>query len=422
VTGRSRSPRAIACVAVAAALVLAGCGKRGTLQGGNDTFSATTLTVYSNLPWQGPNAAVAASISNGEALALYQAGGHVGRLHVSFDSLNDASLEGGTPTAEVAGASAHDASSDQSTVAYIGDLDSAATQISLPLNNENDILQISPGSPYAGFTDPGRFDIPGDPTTYYANGQRTFARLIPSDSVQAAATVRYMRMLGVRRLAVLADTADPRAAEIAPLVAADAASAGIAVVVRRRLSTGAATTLGHYAALAAAVAASRPDAVLLGSDPDTGAATLWRDLHSRLAAAKLFAPADLALPSFLDSIGAAAGSTYVASPYLQLDQYPATARTVFRRYRAVFGVAPTIYSLYGYEAMRVVLLAIARAGRRAADRTSLLDAFWHLGELNGVIGRYRFDANGDTSLARLDGYRVGRGGALVLDRVIPPGA
>ena len=149
------------------------------------------------------------SISNGEALALYRAGGHVGHLHVSFTSLNDASLKSGSPTAEAAGASAHNASSDQSTVAYIGDLDSASTQISLPLNNENDILQISPGSSYVGFTDLSHVDIPGDPTTYYANGQRTFARLIPSDSVQAAATVRYMRTLGVRRLAVIADTADP---------------------------------------------------------------------------------------------------------------------------------------------------------------------------------------------------------------------
>jgi branched-chain amino acid transport system substrate-binding protein len=412
----------MACVVVAGALLLAGCGKRGTVQGGNDTFSATTLTVYSNLPWQGPNAAVATSISNGEALALYEAGGHVGRLHVSFTSLNDASLESGSPTAETAGASAHNASSDQSTVAYIGDLDSASTQISLPLNNENDILQISPGSPYVGFTDPSRVDIPGDPTTYYANGHRTFARLIPSDSVQAAATVRYMRMLGVRRLAVLADTADPRAADIAPLVAADASAAGISVVARRPVSTGAATTLGDYAAAAAAVAAQHPDAVLLGSDPDTGAATLWADLHSRLPQAKLLAPANMALPSFLDSIGAAAASTYVTSPYLQLDQYPASARDVFRRYRAAFGIAPGVYSLYGYEAMRVVLLAIARAGRTAANRTSLLDAFWHLGELDGVIGRYRFDANGDTSLVRFDGYRVGPAGALVLDRVIPPGA
>ena len=81
-----------------------------------------------------------------------------------------------------------------------------------------------------------------------------------------------------------------------------------------------------------------------------------------------------------------------------------------------------MYSLYGYEAMRVVLLAIARAGRTAAQRTSLLRAFWHLGELDGVIGRYRFDANGDTSLDRFDGYRVGAAGKLVLDRVIPPGA
>ena len=34
--------------------------------------------------------------------------------------------------------------------------------------------------------------------------------------------------------------------------------------------------------------------------------------------------------------------------------------------------------------------------------------------IHGVIGDYRIDAHGDTSLDRFDGYRVGAGGALVL--------
>jgi ABC-type branched-subunit amino acid transport system substrate-binding protein len=120
------------------------------------------------------------------------------------------------------------------------------------------------------------------------------------------------------------------------------------------------------------------------------------------------------MPSFLGGLGAAAGATYVTSPILEPDQYPAAAQTVFSQYRRDFTGAPTGYSLYGYEAMEDVLRAIARAGRNAAARKDLLEAFHGLGEIHGVIGDYTISAHGDTSLDRFDGYRVGSGGALIL--------
>ena len=64
--------------------------------------------------------------------------------------------------------------------------------------------------------------------------------------------------------------------------------------------------------------------------------------------------------------------------------------------------------------MNDILLAIARAGRDAANRPDLLAAFFKLGEIDGTLGDYRIDAHGDTSLTRFDGYRVGPGGGLVL--------
>src|SRR5579871_5285393 len=109
-------------VAVAVlALVPAACGgKRGTVQGGNDAFSATTLTVYVGLPLQGPDFARQLAIANGAALALYEAGGRVGPLHVSFVLLNDADYRTGAWSAPQTGDSARTAATDQSAVAYIG--------------------------------------------------------------------------------------------------------------------------------------------------------------------------------------------------------------------------------------------------------------------------------------------------------------
>ena len=435
--GRARP----ACVALVLAAVLAGCGTSGTVQGGNDTYSATTLTVYSNLPLLGPEGAQMTSIVNGEVLALYDQGGHVGKLHVSLDSLNDypdGSVSDPllpdplrTLDAQV-GESAHTASSDLSTVAYIGDYDSDATWISLPLNNQNDILQVSPGSSYVGFTDANPADLTGDPGAFYAYGdqtvdgqivKRTFARLDPSDLAEAHATVAWMRSLGVRRLAVVEDASNPAYdSVIGKLVAAAAASAGITVVANDSgVNTATLTSPASYAALAKSLAGARPDAVLLGGTADAGATALWRELHRVLPAARLFAPSTLATPAFLGALGASANATYVTSPILEPSQYGALAQHVFAQYRSLFAAAPNGYVLYGYDAMRDILLAIAKAGPKAANRPSLLAAFFALGRsgFTGALGDYTIDADGDSSLATFDGYRVSRSGALVLARAIP---
>jgi branched-chain amino acid transport system substrate-binding protein len=429
VTARRRS----ACLVLVLAAVLAGCGSSGTILGGNDTFSATTLTVYSDLPLLGPDGAQMTSIVDGEMLALYDHGGHVNKLHVSLESLND------YPDASVSdpllpnplrnrdariGQSAHSASSDLSTVAYIGDYDSVASAISLPLNNQNDILQVSPGSPYAGFTDASRSDLAGDPRAFDAYGTPTFARLVPSDLIEARATVGWMRKLGVTRLALLTDDANAPEnynAVIAAEVARDAPAAGITVVASRSgIDTGTLTRPGEYAHLAAALASEHPGAILLGGTADTGAQALWRELHAAMPKALLFAPSTLASPSFLSGLAGAASATDVTSPILEPSQYPAAAQRVFAQGRRMFALAPTAFELYGYDAMNDVLLAIAKAKRKAASRPALLSAFFALGRagFKGTLGDYTIDAAGDTSLASFDGYRVSPSGQLVAARAL----
>jgi branched-chain amino acid transport system substrate-binding protein len=401
-------------------LLLAACGaKRGTVQGGNDTFTATTLTVYADLPLQGPDFSRQLSIADGAALALYDAGGHVGPLHVSFVLLNDAGYRSGAWTAPQTGDSARTASTDQSSAAYIGDFDSGASAISQKLNNENGIVQILPGSGYVGFTDDSPANQPGDPGAYYPDGSHTLVRLIPSDAVQARAIVTLLRSQGVRRLYVISDTSDPLSADVAPLTAAAAPAGGITVAGRGRISTAASTPLSAYRAAAAAAATTHPDAVLLAGPGDTGAATLWRDLHSALPGARLVGSSTLARSPFLKSLAGAGASSEIVSPYLEPDQYPPSARAVFTQYRSRFHTAPTVFALYGYEAMRIALAAVKRAGRLAPNRASFLKTFHSLGTLSGVLGDFRFNANGDTSLTAFDAYRVTATGALTLLRTLP---
>ena len=52
--------------------------------------------------------------------------------------------------------------------------------------------------------------------------------------------------------------------------------------------------------------------------------------------------------------------------------------------------------MYGYEAGRVVLEGIKRAGKK--DRAAITEAITGLRDFDGVLGKWSFDQNGDTSL------------------------
>jgi len=222
-----------------AALAAAGAGLAGCAGGApsSDVAEATggQLAIYSSLPLQGPSAATSRQIVGGEKLALADAQGRAGRFKIGYVSLDDANPQSGEWSPDVTSTNAKTAAQDLSTIAYIGDFNSAATAISLPLTNAAGILQVSPSSPYQGLTrslDAGQ----DEPERFYLSGKRTFARLQPGDTVQAKAQVRLMSALGVRRVYVI-DNQDPFEIPLADLVASGAAASGIKLAAHDSIAT-----------------------------------------------------------------------------------------------------------------------------------------------------------------------------------------
>jgi branched-chain amino acid transport system substrate-binding protein len=125
---------AFGTTALLAALALAASGCGGIGVSGASNLS-NLLTVYSSLPLQGPSAAVSGQIVNGEKLALYEVGGQVGPFRVSYSSLDDANPQTKQWDPGITAAAAKTAAQDTSTIAYLGDYNSPATAISLPLMN-----------------------------------------------------------------------------------------------------------------------------------------------------------------------------------------------------------------------------------------------------------------------------------------------
>jgi len=406
-------------LAVLGGLVVAGCG--ATANGSSPTAQNQTLTVYSDLPVAGPDQARQESIVNGEKLALYQAGGHVGRFHISFASLDDADAKAGAWTPQDTLAAARTASQDTTTIAYIGDWDSGASAISLPLLNETGVLQVSPASTYVGLTDDSPTDGRGEPDRYYpAGGPRTFARLEPTDAVEAQAIVDYMEALGVHRVYVIGDY-DVFDADIAGIVARDAPAGGITIAGQTQLDTTVVGTKPSDYAKAAARATSQADAVVFGGSPGPGAQALWQALHDAGPQVKLFAASSLATPAFVAAAGPAAPESYVTSPVLELAQYPPAAQQVLHAYQAAFGTPATAYSLYGYEAMSAILASIRAAGPLGSDRAAVVREFFALRNRDSVLGRYSITPTGDTTLANMAGYTIDSSGRLQFDRDLTTG-
>lgn len=364
----------------------------------------TELTIYSSLPLEGPTAQISKQIEGGEKLALYQSGGRIRDFRISYYSLDDANPKNGQSSPGEAESAAKEAAKDTSTIAYLGDYASAATAVSLPIMNEAGILQVSPASPYVGLVssqDAGQ----DEPERFYPSGKRTFARLQPGDPVQAAAQVRLMRQLGVRRLFVL-DDQDPFQAPLAEIVAQDATKAGIDMVEHdsMQIDEGASFT-GEVEK----IVAKHVQAVFLAGGANAGTAELWRDLHHADPSLLLLGSSDMDSEEFTSRIGSAEEVTYLTTPLLAEGLYPRSAQRILTLYRSTFHTEPGPSVLYGYEAMNSVLNAIRRAGRDGNNRAAVIRAFMSTRDRNSVIGPYSIEPDGETTISV---YGVDR----VLDR------
>lgn len=405
--------RAAGVLAATVGLVAASSGCGGV--SGVASPLSNQLTIYSSLPLHGPTGPISQQIVNGEKLALYQDGGRVGPFTVGYTSQDDSSPASGQWDPSVTAADAKTAADDPTTIAYLGDYNSAATAISLPLINAAGILQISPASPYVGLTsslDAGQ----DEPERFYLTGKRNFARLRPGDPKEAQAQVHLMKDLGVKKLYVL-DGQDPFEAPLAEIVATDAEEAGMTVLAHDSLDTTANT---EFTGEAHKIAASGAEAVFFAGGAEEGAVALWKQLYGADPKLWLLGSSAMVDARFASEIGSAGARTLMTDPVLPVRSYPASAQRVLAAYRRVFGGQPEAYALFGYAAMSAALRAIRAAGARGNDRQAVTDALFAAGPRNSVIGRYTIEPDGETTLASYGVDRVA-GGRAVFWRVLSVG-
>ena len=298
------------------------------------------------------------------------------------------------------------------TIAYLGEFNSGASAISIPILNEAGILQISPSNTYVGLTRSEGADK-GEPDKYYPSGKRTYGRVVPADHIQAAAQVAYQKAQGCTKVYILNDK-EVYGKGIADAVQKDGTAQGLQILGNDGIDTKAA----NFRSLATKIKSKGADCMFFGGITDNKAVQVWKDVGAANPTMKLFGPDGVAESAFTTKVPAALQSrTFITNPTLDPKLYPPAAQDFFKKYKAQFGKAPEPYAIYGYEAMKVALLAIQNAGDKGNDRQAVIDAFFKIKDRDSVLGKYSIDKNGDTTLSDYGADRV-KDKKLVFDKVI----
>jgi branched-chain amino acid transport system substrate-binding protein len=395
-----------ALVITALLVLVTGCG---TDQSRGGQVPGDTLTIYSSLPLQGPHKAQSQSIVNAEKLALREVGGKVGDFNVNFASRDDATAGDSRSPGWSPGRTADNASKaaqDARTIGYIGEFDSGASAISVPVTNEASIMQVSPAATAVGLTKLAPGAEKGEPDRFYPTGDRTFARVVPADDVEAGAAVSWAKELGARRVYLV----DDRSVEGRGVVEQfDKAADGKLKVIGRK---GMDPRADDYGDLTREIAGTRPDVVYFGGEVQSNAVRFWKEMHAAAPAARLMGSDRLLVPDFYDQVGDAASRTYLTSSTMDPSRLPPRGQKFLREYRRVFGNRPDAYAAYGHAAMSLLLDVIRRAGDKANKRDEVVKLLLGTRNFDSVLGKFSLNVNGDTDLNEVAGYRIRNGKAV----------
>ena len=374
------------------------------------------MTIYSSYPLQGrgPGAVRGGGQRRqARARAGRREGGDIG---VKYVPLDDATAQAANWTPEQTSANARKAAQDKSTAVYLGEFNSGGSAVSIPILNEAGIAQISPSNTAVGLTtnEPGA--TPGEPDKYYPTGKRTFARIVPKDTIQGAALATLMKEDGCTKVQLLNDK-EVYGAGLARNIEASAKAQGLTITSNEAIDKNAA----NYRSLAQKAKAAGADCMVFAGITANNAAQVFKDFAAALPTAKLYGPDGVADTTLRQPEGGHPDRG--RQPHQGHDRHalarpvPAGGAGVLQVLHAEVrrGEPGPVRDLRlrgdGARAGRDQALQDRREGRRGQG------AVRDQGPQRRCSGTYSIDANGDTSLTDYGVYSI-KDGNLEFDKTI----
>jgi branched-chain amino acid transport system substrate-binding protein len=408
---------------VIAALAIAACGssnKSGGSSSSGGGSSSNTVDIYSSLPMQGASSAQTIPLVNGAKLALSEAGNKAGKFNVKYTVLDDSTAAAGKWDPGQTAANARKVAADPNAVYYIGEFNSGASEVSIPILNQAGVPQVSPANTYVGLTTNLPGSAPGEPQKYYPTGTRTYLRIVPIDSIQAAADLIAMKQAGCTKVAVANDK-EAYGQGLAQLLELEKGFYGVTIAS----NTGIDPTSPNFRSYAATVKGEGADCFFFAGIVSNGAVQITKDVHAALPTAKVFGGDGVCTDSYTSAKkGGVPASLYPLTECTVATQdlaaYPG-GKDFLAKYKAKYGGAsPDPYAIYGYEAMKLGLETISSLGSQGNSKSAVLKALFAIKSRNSVLGTYGFNKNGDTTLKSYGLYKVGSDGEPVFFKSLTP--
>ena len=353
--------------------------------------------IASDLPLQGANRALTTEMARAVVYMLKQQGWKAGKWKIGFQSCDDSTAQaGGYDTGKCtqnANAYAH----DSSLVGLVGTFNSGCAKLVIPIVNRSSggpLAMVSPANTYPGLTLSGPGTAPGEPKVYYPTGKRNYARVVWTDRFQGAADALFMKnVLHAKKVYVLTDKTT-YGAGIAALFRLNAKKLGIAEAGFSPWDVNGTS----FESLANTVKNSGADAVFLGGNVCFQGGKVIKDLRAALGARFPILAPDGFTPlsaDFTTSGGAAAGM-YVSHPGVPINQLKGAGAKFAAGFKSSNGgKLPDPYTAYAAQAAQVLLGAIAASD---GTRGSVASHLFNLKITGGILGNFRIDGNGDTTL------------------------
>lgn len=362
-----------------------------------------TVKIVSSLPRTGSARGQTDSIVNGFRMALDEVNNRVGGAAIVYEDLDDATPAKGSWDAGKEAENANRAVADADVMVYLGTFNSGAAKVAIPILNPANLVMISPANTYPGLTKPNTGE-PNEPQVYQPSGRPNYARVVPADDLQGAVGAAWAKQLGATKVYVLDDT-ELYGHGIAVIFAETAKRIGLNVLGGPE---GIDPKASDYRALATKIRGTNPDLVYYGGITQNNVGKLLKDLRATLGAnVKFMGPDGILEQAFLEDAGDAAEGAYLTFGGVGPSKLTGKGAQWYQAYKAKFNIEPEAYGAYGYETMKLALDALGRAG--AKDRARIRDAVFATRDYDGVLGKWSFDRNGDTTLTTMTGRQVKAG-------------
>jgi branched-chain amino acid transport system substrate-binding protein len=413
-----RIRRSVTAVCIAAlAMGVAACGSSNESGGGaTSKISGTSLTIYSSLPEQGASGGQAKAIENGAKLAVENKGGKIGKYTITYKPLDDSLASTGAADEGKGAQNARTAVQDKSAIGYVGEYNSGISKVTIPILNKAGITQISPANTYVGLTSDAPGHEAGEPDKYYPTGKRTYARVVPKDTIQSAAMLTAAKQDGCKSVHVF-NSKTTYSAGLAKNIELVAPKLG---GVKIEGNDAYDPQAPNYRSQASGVKA---DCVIQTGEIEQNGVQVMKDVAAADKGVKLYGADGICLNASADPTKgippALAPQFKCTIATLDPKTFGPEGKKFFADFKKKYNEDhPDPYAIYGYESMKLLLDSIEKAASGGSlTRQAVTDAVFSTKDRDSVLGKYSIDQNGDTTLTDYGLYKI-QGKDLAFDRVI----